>query len=305
MHRRDFLRQSGQGALWLSAAPGLSALATPAFAATTPDVAVVEGVPAQATRAAVQMLGGMGTVVKPGDRVVVKPNMSFTTPADMGANSHPEVVATVTALCWEAGAGSVLILDHTLASPQVCLERSGIAAAADSVRDGMTFAINEADLYRDTAIPEAKALKSIGVVKTALEADVLIAVPTAKSHSSAGVSLAMKGMMGLVNDRWVMHRRGLDHSIVDLASLLKADLSVIDANYVLTTGGPRGPGRVHHARQVIASRDMVAADAYTVQAYEWYGRKFQPRQVGHILRAHERGLGRMDLENLRVETLTL
>jgi hypothetical protein len=47
----------------------------------------------------------------------------------------------------------------------------------------------------------------------------------------------------------------------------------------------------------------VAADATAVASFEWYGRRMEPRQVPHIRLAHERGLGRMDIENLRVQRL--
>ena len=50
---------------------------------------------------------------------------------------------------------------------------------------------------------------------------------------------------------------------------------------------------------IIASDDMVAADAQAVSMFEWYGRKLKPRNVKHIRFAHERGLGRMDVDNLR------
>jgi hypothetical protein len=50
---------------------------------------------------------------------------------------------------------------------------------------------------------------------------------------------------------------------------------------------------------------MVAADAYAVKAFEWYGKRFKPRQVRHIREAHERKLGRMDVENLTVQTVKM
>jgi uncharacterized protein (DUF362 family) len=109
-------------------------------------------------------------------------------------------------------------------------------------------------------------------------------------------------MMGLVYNRGVMHSRyDLHESIVDLASLLKPDLVVVDGSRVLSTNGPGGPGRVLKMDTIIASADMVAADAQAVAMFEWYGRKLQPRNVKHIRIAHERGLGRMDVENLRLK----
>lgn len=305
LHRRSFLEIPVKGAVWLGAGAAGLGLLRPVFAATEPDIAVVKGDPAAATRAAVGMLGGMASVVKTGARVVIKPNMSFTSPAEAGSNTHPLVVQSLAVMCWEAGASSVLILDHTLAPPQRCLEQSGIAAAGAQVRDGMVFAVNDADHYKAVKINGGREMSGTEVVTEVLKADVLIAAPTAKSHSSAGVSLSLKGMMGLVYDRGSMHRKGLDACIVDICTVLKADLTVIDATHVLMTGGPRGPGGVLNGRKVIASRDMVAADALTVAEFPWYGRRYQARQVGHIRQAHERGLGRMDFENLRVSRLEL
>ena len=102
-----------------------------------------------------------------------------------------------------------------------------------------------------------------------------------------------------------MHRMDLHETIVDLASLLKADLTIIDGTRVLSTGGPGGPGRVLKKNTIIASKDMVAADAFAVAAFEWYGKKFKPTQVKHIRLAHERGLGRADIENLLVKTISI
>jgi hypothetical protein len=52
---------------------------------------------------------------------------------------------------------------------------------------------------------------------------------------------------------------------------------------------------------VVASADIVAADAQMVALGTWYGRKFKPTQVRHIRLAAERGLGRVDLESLTVK----
>jgi uncharacterized protein (DUF362 family) len=112
-------------------------------------------------------------------------------------------------------------------------------------------------------------------------------------------------MMGLIYDRGIMHwRYNLSESIVDLASLLTPQLVVVDVSEALTTNGPSGPGKVIRYDQIIASRDMVAADAQAVSTVKWYGRSMKPRQVEHIRLAHERGLGRMDVENLVVRMVS-
>ncbi len=292
MLRRTFLAQA--------AAFSLTALAAPARAAL-PDIAVVRGSPAEATRRAVALLGGMGAFVRAGQRVVIKPNMSFNADPESAANTHPEVVRTLLVLCLEAGADRVLVLDHAFQSGTRSLELSGILPACEGVRTGICRNLTQERFYREVRLETAREMREAAILNEVLEADCLIAAPVAKTNSSTGVSLALKGQMGLVLDRGSMHSRyDLDSAIVDLAEAVKPALTVVDATRVLSTNGPYGPGRVLRAGTVIASRDPVAADAMTVASQEWYGRKIAPRQVAHIAMAHERGLGRMDIENLTV-----
>lgn len=306
MDRREFLKYQLQGMFWLAAGGIGLFLPKPGIAAPVPDIAVVKGGRGAATRAAVELLGGMRRFVKPGNRVVIKPNMSFARPPEAGTNTHPEVVCELAVMCKEAGAASILIPDNMLHLESACLEKNGIRDACASVGKNMVRAISSPHLFKEVVIPNAEDIPRTDVMKAVLKSDVLIAAPTAKSHSSAGVSLSMKGMMGLIYDRGVFHGRyDLDTSIVDLCTFLKADLAVIDASRVLSTGGPQGPGKVFRENTVIASADMVAADAMAVSMFEWYGRRFKPSQVNHIRLAHQRGLGRMDIENLNIRRMSV
>ncbi len=305
MNRRDFLKLQAKGAFWLTL--GTSGLLLPKTALSTgsPDIVEVKGPAAAAARAAVDLLGGMKHFVKPGNRVLIKPNMSFPHSSFQATNTSPEVVRELAVLCKEAGAANILILDHTLHGGDKCLDRSGIREACKAVEKNMVFAADQENLYKEVTIPEAKSLLRTQILKEALKSDVLIAVPVAKSHTATGVSLSMKGMMGLVWDRLIMHRQNLSQGIVDICTQLKADLTVIDGSRVLATNGPHGPGEVLFPNTIIASKDMVSADAYAVSCFEWYGKRYKPRQVRHIREAHERGIGRMDIENLIVKKVSL
>jgi uncharacterized protein (DUF362 family) len=75
---------------------------------------------------------------------------------------------------------------------------------------------------------------------------------------------------------------------------------VVDATRVLTSKGPSGRGKVIQPDTIIAGTDMVAADAYTVEAFPWYGRKIAASKVKHIRIAHERGLGNMEVATLDI-----
>jgi uncharacterized protein (DUF362 family) len=308
MNRRAFLKIPAGGLL---AAAGLALppvlIPSRSSAALPPDVAVVKGSPAAAAREAVRLLGGMERFVKPGDKVIIKPNMSFAHPPENATNTNPALVREVLVLCREAQAGQVLVLDNALQNPELSLTLSGIRDACDSVEKDICKHLQDIRYYKEAGIPDGVMMTSNSFMRDVLEADVLIAVPICKSHNGTGVSLSLKGQMGLIYDRRIMHRgyASLNTSIVDLCTKIKPDLAIIDAGRVLTNNGPGGPGMIITPGEVIASADPVAADAVAVASYEWSGQKLAPGNVGYIREAHERGLGRMDIQALNVRRVTL
>jgi uncharacterized protein (DUF362 family) len=308
MDRRTFLKLQMQGLLWLTAGGSVSTAFAESVTTTAayPHVAVAKGSPAAAARGAVELIGGMKRFVKPGQKVVIKPNMSFAKGPEFATNTHPEVVAAVVRMCKEAKAGKILVLDHSLHDPKQSLEKSGILDACNAIEKNICFHLMENRFYKEENIPGGVSMKKNSFMRDVLEADVVIAVPVAKSHGSTGVSLSLKGQMGLILNRRIMHYlHNLDESIVDLNIRVKPSLAIIDATRVLTSGGPGGPGKVITPGEVIASADPVAADATAVASYEWYGKKMTPLQVSHISLAHKRGLGRMDIENLPIKRITV
>ena len=300
LNRREFLKSQLKAIAWMAA--GTSGLVIPRslYAAEKTDLVVVKGSPGAATRLSVDLLGGMKSFVKPGNKVVIKPNMSFTNGLRMGTNTHPEVVREFVAMCKEAGALKVQVLDHTLRGPEFAIME--IKSACAVFNEDIVTAVQDYQFYRQTKISDSWfGFNKTDINKDVLAADVLIAAPVAKHHDATDVSLSMKGMMGLVYDRWEMHQTGLNKAIVNLAAFLPPDLVVIDASRVLSTNGPNGPGKVLPMNMVIASRDMVAADAQAVSMFEWGGLHMEPKQVAHIRLAHEKGIGRMDIENFNVK----
>jgi uncharacterized protein (DUF362 family) len=311
MARREFLIKPLKGALLMVAGAagfyltksGIAEQAAP-VKPVIPDLAIVQGRPRSAARAAVKLLGGMKSFVKSGDKVVIKPNMSYPHRLECAVTTHPEVVGELVAMSWEAGASKIRVLDHPYDQNEVCIKN--IKKACEVFDKNIVHALSKIDFYKPVRIPNGLSLKNTYVMQDVLEADVLIAAPVAKSHSKTGVSLSMKGMMGLIWDRSVLHRNhDLDSAIVDLCTLLRPQLVVIDATRVLSDNGPKGPGNVIRMDTIIASKDMVAADAQTVKMCEWYGKRSEPSQIKHIRLAHQRGLGRMDIENLSVKKMSI
>jgi uncharacterized protein (DUF362 family) len=296
MTRRKFLEMAGAGAaLGLIGGPSLS------FAKEEYDLVVISGEPAAATRKALEALGGISHFVKKGQRVVLKPNMSFARTPEIAATTHPLVVATVAQACMEAGASQVLVLDHTLHRAELCLERTGIRDACKKISGVHVLTLQERKFFREVKIPQGKALERVEIMKEVLDSQVLINIPVAKSHSATGISMGMKGLMGLIWDRESFHSQyNMNQAIADLGTVIKPQLTILDATRALVSGGPGGPGEVKKPNLIIAGMNPVAVDSYGVSIVPWYGQNFKGRQVEHLLISHQRGLGKIDIEQLKV-----
>ena len=296
MTRRKFLKTTAAGV-----ALGLAGTHSFSIAREEVDLAAISGDPVAATKKALEVLGGISRFVKKGQRVILKPNMSFTRTPEFGATTHPQVVATVAKACMEAGAQQVLVLDHTLHRAELCLERTGIREACKDIPGVHVLALQERKFFREIKIPQGKVLERVEVMKEVLDSPVLINIPVAKSHSATGVSMGIKGLMGLIWDREIFHSQlNMNQALADLATVIKPQLTILDATRALTSGGPGGPGEVKKPNLIIAGIDPVAVDSYGVSVVPWYGQNFKGRQVEHLQMAYQRGLGKIDIEQSRV-----
>jgi uncharacterized protein (DUF362 family) len=280
-------------------------LASSAIAETArgemPDLVVGRGSAKEAVSKALAPLGGIGRFVQPGQVVLVKPNAGFESPPEWGATTHPDVLDGVVESCFEAGARRVIVADHTLRPGERCFKRTGIAEAVEKHKKAKLVSLDDERAYEEVEVPAGKALKKTKIPLMLKKVDVFINVPTAKSHSATAASLGLKNLMGLVWDRHVFHQEfDLEQGVADLATVLKPDLTILDAVWILKTGGPSGPGDVDGANKVIAGTDPVAVDALGVGLSTWNRQTLQPNQVSHIRYAAEHGLGVADLETLKI-----
>lgn len=272
--------------------PTFTPTPTPAPTSTPPileaEIALARGKDWEAvTRAAVEAIGGMERFVKPGDTVLIKPNICTAgRPPEYAATSHPKVVATVARMCWEAGARKVMLFDLPFSGTQeAAYKDSGIADALKGLDVELLFASPRH--YENVPIPNGKDLKEWKFLRQALEADVFVNIPIAKHHGMAGLTLGMKNVMGVILDRpyihWNLHQR-----IADLNTVIRSHLVVVDATRILLRHGPQGGNLedVLITDTVIASGDVVAADAL---AATLFGKNW--KDIGYIKIGAEMGLG--------------
>ncbi len=266
-----------------------------------PDLVAVKGSePGPLFDRGIREYGGMGTFVRKGQRVLVKPNIAFALEPERGATTHPALVGRIVEQCLRAGAKEVWVFDHSTESGPRCYQVSGIEAAAKAAGAKVAPADVEAP-YQRVKIP-GKSLTEGKVHELLLEADVFINVPVLKHHVSTGVTIGLKNLMGVVWNRQYWHGNDLEQCIADMAAYRKPDLTVVDAYRVMTSLGPRGydDSDVEVRKAQILSTDPVAADAAAARLLGT-----DPQSITHIRKAAQAGLGRIDLQGLDIRRITI
>lgn len=265
-----------------------------------PDIAVARGSdPEEVVRQAIKAMGGMEQFIKKGARVIVKPNICVAYATFENAfTSNPLVVGALVKLCLEAGAASVKVMDFPFNGTAAnAYARSGIEAEVKKAGGEMVQMAGYK--FVPTMFPQGKEIKNMGVYDDILKADAIINVPIPKHHSLAGLTLAMKNLLGVIDNRDNIHPN-FGQRLPDLATKIKPVLNVVDAIRILMNNGPASGTKddVKKMDTIIVTQDIVAADAY---AASLFGKK--PEDLKNVVIGAAMKLGRMDLNNLKIEEI--
>lgn len=293
---------------------GRSALATAALAAPLPRALAAEPPPAivdvhgadvaRMVDAALAALGGLSRFMKPGAVVAIKPNIAFASPREWATASNPDVVIALARACLKAGASKVQVLEYPVHDASKTLLTSGLGAALKTMPEVELRVLGEDGDFVRASVRNGLVLKNVDVAKLAVGADLLISVPVAKSHGATGVSFGMKNSMGLIRDRKLFHVAvDIHQALVDLARVIRPQLTVLDATRALLSGGPRGPGETIEPGRIIAGSNMISVDAYGLTVGRFNGRDNAPADIKHIALAGKAKLGEIDYNKLVIEKL--
>ncbi len=317
LNRRDFLKRVGYAsalalaagglglALYDSKGPapsegqkaltGLGDYSLRALASGMGKMAIVRGTDrAVMVERGIKALGGMESFIQKGDRVLVKVNAAFATPASLGATTHPDLLAAVAGLCFKAGAAQVLVTDNPINNPDSCFEISGLANAARTA--GARIIAPRAALFAPVSLPGGKLLQDWPVMAGVFPGvtKVMVVSPV-KDHQRAGASMTLKNFYGFLGGRRNVFHQDINGIITELAQLLKPTLCVLDGTVSMMTNGPTG-GSLSDLKDtgtLVVSTDPVAADAVGV---ELLGRTLA--DVPYILMAEKAGAGQADYHRL-------
>ena len=265
-----------------------------------PRLAVVHGQDAEKmVRAAIEKIGGMGSFVNPGEKVLLKPNVAWDRQPEQAANTNPAVVAAVVRLCLEARAAEVWVTDVPVNDPYRCFARSGIEDAVKKAGGKIRLTTENDFVLTDL---KGDSLKVWPVSAFYHQADKLINLPVVKHHSLSKCTMAMKNLYGSLGGQRNRLHQDINTSIADLACAIRPTLTVMDATRVLKRNGPTGGNLsdVSIENTVIAGVDIVAIESYGLRFLD-----LKVEDIPFILMAEQKGLGISDWKSLNVAEINI
>jgi uncharacterized protein (DUF362 family) len=253
-------------------------------------VAIVKGTkPVDVTVKALRMID-VDEVLSEEKPILVKPNYIDASHPSTGITTDSRVIEGVVKFLKNRGVKNIVIGEGSgYADTFKAFEVAGVDEVAKRWKVGLV------DLNKDELVevnpPHPLALKRVKIAKTALESTI-ISVPKLKPHRMTDVTLSIKNMMGVISPKGSMHTR-LNKNIVDLASVVKPSIAVVDG--IVAGEGHETSGNPVEMNLVIAGTDPVAVDAVGAAVMS-----ITPENVKHLRLAEEKGLGTCDLEQIEI-----
>ena len=222
-------------------------------------------------------------------RVLIKVNFITTQTWDTGATTDPIVVeAIIKKLKHLPVEIFVVDSDATMTNADKAFEATGMKEMCQQ-NDIQFLNLRYQKEKVKIPIPDCETLGSITVPRIVTESAIISAAKL-KTHMSTKVTLGMKNMFGLLPDKFKgkYHAKGISKVIVDINTVLKPALTLIDGFVGMEGKGPTD-GTPVKMDLIIAGKDVVATDATAARVMG-----FEPMEISHIRRAYEKGLGNID-----------
>jgi uncharacterized protein (DUF362 family) len=222
-------------------------------------------------------------------RVLIKVNFITTKTWETGATTDPIVVEAIIKKLRELPVEIFVVeSDATMTNADKAYEATGMKEMCQ--QNGVEF-LNlryQKDKVK-IPIPSCETLGSVTVPRIVKESAIISAAKL-KTHYSTKVTLGMKNMFGLMPDKFKMkfHAQGISSVVLDINTVIKPALTVIDGFMAMEGRGPTD-GTPVKMDLIIAGKDVVATDATAARVMG-----FDPNDISHIRRASEKGLGNID-----------
>ncbi len=246
-------------------------------------------------RQAIELIGGITVFIKPGSRVLVKPNLLMAKEPACGITTHPEVVRAAVKLLKEIDC-KVFIGDGPSAfgnqadNVDEVYERTGIKNVAEE---------EKVELVKF----ENKRWRKFFPLATWIDkCDCIVNIPKFKTHNLMLLTGAVKNLFGFVwgTHKTELHKKFFNKSdfskiLVDIYEEIKPALNIVDGVVAMEADGPAFGGTLREVNLLFAGTDAVAVDSVLTMIMG-----LSPSEVLTNKEAASRGLGVSDIKDIEI-----
>ncbi|PLX73876.1 MAG: (4Fe-4S)-binding protein [Desulfuromonas sp.] len=210
----------------------------------------------------IKTLGGIDSLVKQGQKVLIKPNMLAGKPPEKAVTTHPEVVRAVIEAVQKTGCEVQVGDSPGIGKPETVARKCGIMQVIEET--GVAFA----PFTESINVPSQTGIfHHLEIARDILDADVIINLPKLKTHQMMGLTCGVKNLFGAVVGmrKPRLHlQAGSDKEffalmLLDLADYLKPALTLVDGVTAMEGDGP-GSGDPIDLGLILSSRSALAVD---------------------------------------------
>ncbi len=244
---------------------------------------------------AIELLGGISNFVRPGSRVLVKPNLLMAKEPQAGITTHPEVVRAVIRILKKIDC-SILVGD----SPSVFgkeIENVGEVYARSGIKR-----VCEEEGVKLAEFNKRRLRKGIPLTTLLDECDYLVSIAKFKTHNLTLLTAAIKNLFGLVVGTYKteLHKNyfypeDFSKVLVDIYEESRPALTVVDAVVAMEGDGPAAAGKLRNTNLLLAGADCVALDSILAQIMG-----VRPLDILTTKEAATRGLGAADNRSIEI-----
>jgi uncharacterized protein (DUF362 family) len=240
-------------------------------------------------------LGGITAIVKPGDRVLLKPNLLTGARPTKECVTRPELICCVAKMVQDACGKPFLGDSPAFGSAKGVARANGLAEMAKAIN----LPIVE---FHGQSYVSVGELDRLRLSKEAMGADVVINLPKVKSHMQLTLTMGVKNLFGCVPGKmkaWWHMEAGKDvhkfaNMLIETAQAIAPQLTIVDGIIGHEGNGPSG-GEPRDLGVLGASTDVFALDRAIAAILS-----VDPHQVPTLAAAIRLGLCSEQISNLEI-----
>lgn len=213
-----------------------------------------------------ELLGGAENLIKPGMKILIKPNLLKPKEPSGAVTTNPAVILSVANICVSLGA-SVIIAD----SPGGDYSPDFLKKVYDTCKISDVAQKSGAKLNFDTSFEmktseKGVVVKEFPIIKPICDADLIINIAKLKTHVYTGMSAAVKNLYGTIpgHTKRLLHikypeRQKFASMLVDLCLCVSPQISIVDGIWGMEGNGPAG-GTPRQANVILAANNPFWLD---------------------------------------------